>query len=164
MPPTSTTARAGGFDATLQRARRVQAGKASRSPASLAPRLACFGIRSIEKLVDTILFSSLTLQRRFAGKIEGEGGRRAQARAAHQADSIWRVGCNSIFSGQLILTHLRRTKYHRLHVHDALLCKVHSGRDRVRPAHGPCCPLSRSHFSCGRPEFRRVKSPDIYGQ
>jgi len=99
MPPTSTAAHAGGFDATLQRARRVQAGETSRSPASIARCPACCRLLSTDtNLIVTNLSTSLTLRRRVAGKIEGEGGRPAQAGATHQANSIRRVPCNFIRS------------------------------------------------------------------
>ncbi len=103
-----------------------------------------------------------------AGLLVKSNGKESDPRKLEQRTKQIQYGeCIAIAPHQRLLTHCRRTKHDRLHVHDAVLHAMLSARSRVRPLAPACHPAScglPSHIFVGSPEFRRVKTPDIYGQ
>jgi hypothetical protein len=165
MPPTSTAARAGGFDATLQRARRVQAGEITRRVDiyTILLNIACFAKNAFFLFLIGPACSLFG-----AGLLVKSKGKEDDPRKLEQRTKQIQYGGLLASAIQLLSIELhRRSKYHRLHVHDPLLRQVLAGGNRVRvPAttHLPAA-LCPAHFPfIDSPEFRRVKTPDVYGQ
>jgi hypothetical protein len=82
-----------------------------------------------------------------AGLLVKSNGKESDPRKLEQRTKQIQYGeCIAVAPQQRLLTHCRRTKHDRLHVHDAVLHAMLSARSRVRPLAPACHPAS-----CRRP-------------
>ena len=167
MPPTSTAARAGGFDATLQRARRVQAGELTRryDIHTILFNIARFAKNAFFVFLSTRLARAHSAEQDCLSNLRGRKTTRASWSNAPSRFNM--VGCwplqvsffrLNFIAGQNTIGYMCMTRYFAKCSREA----TESASLQPRTSLPPFC---SAHFPfIGRPEFRRVKTPDVYGQ